>query len=54
MRESPPDKPGVRSPPKAYAQSAAIVDEIDRRSHALREDAAAAWGRAKWKSRASR
>jgi len=42
MRESPPDKPG--DPPKAYAQSAAIVDEIGRRSHALREDAAASRG----------
>jgi hypothetical protein len=41
MRESPLDKPGRSNLPKAYAQSAAIVDEIGRRSHALREDAAA-------------
>jgi hypothetical protein len=53
MRENPPDQPGRSSRRKAYAQSVAIVDEIGRRSHALREDAAAAWRRAKWKSRAS-
>jgi hypothetical protein len=41
MRENPPDKLGRSFRRKAYAQSAEIVDEIGRRSHALREDAAA-------------
>jgi hypothetical protein len=42
MWEDPPDKPGgfKRNSPKAYAQSAAIVDEAGCCSHALREDAA--------------